>query len=153
MESGADVITRKQHEEEMQRLKKRFKPNNLFEVPFKSSLEFFKWYCVFIKPFIPLTDREQDVIAGFLNQRNELSKEIKNEATLDTLLMTEDVKKKIIAETNITPQHFDVIMSTLRKKGIFVGKKLIPEVIPNLKEDGIFKLMILFTDKNKGNEV
>ena len=155
MESGVEVIPKKQYDEEIQRLKKKFKPNNLFGVTFSSSLEFFKQYCVFIKPFVNLTDREQDVIASFLNQRYELSKEIKNETTLDTLLMTRDVRNRIIQESHITPQHFWVVMSTLRKKGIFDGDRLIPEVIPNIKVDdnGVFKLMIMFTNESEENGV
>lgn len=155
MEEGVEVIPKKQHDEEIQRLKKKFKPNNLFGVTFSSSLEFFKWYCVFIKPFINLTDREQDVIASFLNQRYELSKDIKNEATLDTLLMTKEVKNEIIKESHISLPHFHVVMNTLRKKGVFNGDRMIPEVIPNIKDDnnGVFKLMIMFTDETKKNGV
>lgn len=155
MSTEANVIPKEQHEKEMEKLRNRLKPNNLLKVNFNTSLEFFKWYCIFIKPFIGLTDREQDVVASFLNQRYELSKEIKNEATIDSLLMTEDIKKKILEESHVTLQHFYVVMSTLRKKGIFEGNKLIPEVIPNVKEEnnGIFKLMILFTDETKSNGI
>lgn len=155
MESGVEVIPKRQHDEEIQRLKKSFKPNNLFKVLYSSSLEFFRWYCIFMKPFVNLTDKEQNVIACFLNQRYELSKETKNDATLDALLMTEDIKKRIIADSNISLQHFYVVMSTLRKKGIFKGNKLVPEIIPNFKVDnsGVFKLMILFTDETRNKEV
>ena len=115
-----------------------------------SSLEFYKWWLTFIKSFVNLTDKERDVMASFLNQRNMLSRDIKDDAVLDTLLMTEDIKKKVISECNITLQHFYVVMSTLRKKNVIRNNRITPEIIPNVRstDNGVFKLAVVFIDQS-----
>ena len=122
------------------------KPNNLFNVNCETSLDFFKWWCVFLRPFIPLTEREIDVIASFLKQRWELSKNISDPAILDTVVMSDDVKNKVISECKITLQHFYVVMSTLRKKNVISGNIINPKLIPNIRLDdnGTFRLLIQF---------
>lgn len=147
---GVETIPKTQHEEEIRRLREKYKPNNAFKVPVSSSLEFYKWWLTFIKSFVNLTDKERDVMASFLNQRNMLSKDIKDDAVLDTLLMTEDIKKKVISECNITLQHFYVVMSTLRKKNVIRNNRITPEIIPNVRstDNGVFKLAVVFIDQS-----
>lgn len=127
------------------------KPNNIVTVPTTLDLDFFKWWCVFLRPFINLTNREIDIIASFLKQRWELSKTINDDALLDTLVMSDITKNKIIKECNITQQHFYVVMSNLRKNKVIVGNNINPRLIPNIREDdnGCFQLLILFKDKGK----
>lgn len=126
--------------------KKVPKPNNLFNVNCATSIEFFKWWCVFLRPFISLTDRETDVIASFLKQRWELSKSISDAGILDTMVMSDDTKKRVIEECNISLQHFYVVMSSLRKKNVIKGNIINAKLIPNLKEEegGVFRLLIQF---------
>lgn len=138
-----NTIPKKQHDEELRRLKEKYRPNNVFSVPVANTLEFFKWWCVMLRPFIPLTERETDVVACFLKQRFELSKSIKDPAILDTLMMSNDALNKIVEELKITKQHFYVVMSGLKKKNAINGR-INPKLVPNLKEDGTFKLTILF---------
>jgi hypothetical protein len=151
MEGDVSTISKQKHDEELQRLKKLYKPNNAFNIPVDTSLEFFKLWCVFIRPFINLTDREVDVVASFLNQRFRLSKDVKDTAVLDTLLATDDVRQKVLEECNITLANFYVVMSGLRRKQVVKGSKITPEIIPNVRADdnGVFKLMILFKDRKK----
>lgn len=123
------------------------KPNNVVTIDAKTdSLDFFKWWCIFLRPFIKLTDREIDVIASFLKQRQELSKDISNPALLDNVVMSEDTKRKVIEECHITLQHFYVVMSNLRKNRIIVNNAINPRLIPNIRRDesGAFQLLILF---------
>lgn len=124
------------------------KPNNLFNVNCATSIEFFRWWCVFLRPFVPLTERETDVIASFLKQRYELSKSISDPAILDTMVMSDETKNKVITECNITLQHFYVVMSTLRKKGVIKGSIINPKLIPNMRTDdnGTFRLLIQFKE-------
>ena len=134
-------------------VKKVPKPNNLFNVPCTSDLDFFKWWCIFLRPFISLTDRETDVIASFLKQRWELAESISDPAILDTMVMSDDTKKKVIEECKISLQHFYVVMSSLRKKNVIVGNIINPKLIPNRRNDdnGIFRLQIqLKTGKQQG---
>lgn len=138
-----ETIPKRQHDEEIRQLKERYKPNNAFNVPIINTLDFFKWWCVLLRPFISLTDREIDVVASLLKHRWELSKIIKDSSILDTMAMSGDVLNKVVEECNITKQHFYVVMSSLKKKGVINGH-ISPKLIPNLKENEPFKLTILF---------
>lgn len=122
------------------------KPNNALLVPIASPTDFFKKWCIFLRPFIKLTDREVDVIAEFLYQRHLLQKTTSDPASLDILLMSDETRKKILEACNITQQHFYVVMSNLRKNKVIIGNSINPKLIPNVREDdnGCFQLMILF---------
>lgn len=143
-------ISRQEHDEEIRKLKALYKPNNVFNVPVSSTLDFFKWWCIFLRPFIPLTDRESDVVASFLKQRYELSKSITDPVLLDTMVMSSEVINRIVEECKITKQHFYVVMGTLKKKNV-INKCINPRLIPNIRvsDDGVFKLIILFKDDEK----
>lgn len=99
-----------------------------------------------LRPFINLTNKEIDVVASFLHQRYELSKSITDPTILDTMVMSNDTKLRVIEECKITQQHFYVIMSNFRKNKVIVGNVLNPKLIPNIREDdnGVFQLLILF---------
>ena len=143
-----ETIPKKQHDEEIRQLKEKYKPNNAFNVPVANILDFFKWWCVFLRPFMPLTERETDVVASLLKQRWELSKIIKDPSILDTMTMSSDTLDKVVEECKITKQHFYVVMSSLKKKGAIDGH-INPRLIPNMKEEGTFKLTILFKENTQ----
>ena len=138
-----EAIPKKQHDEEIRQLKEKYKPNNAFNVPVTDILDFFKWWCVFLRPFIPLTERETDVVASLLKQRWELSKIIKDPSILDTMTMSSDTLDKVVKECKITKQHFYVVMSSLKKKGVIDGH-INPRLIPNMKEEGTNDLQVVF---------
>lgn len=121
-------------------------PNNMITVPTSPETDFFKWWCVFLRPFVNLTNREIDVIASFLKQRWELSKSISDPAILDNMVMNNNTIKKVIDDCKITQQHFYVVMSNLRKNNIIVNNVINPRLIPNVKQEdnGKFRLLILF---------
>ena len=121
------------------------KPNNIVRVPCSLSGSFFRYWFKFLEPFHKLTDREIDVITSFVKQRYELSKVIKDNEILDKVTMSEDTKKKVREECNITLPHFQVIMGKLRKNKIIVDGRLNPRFIPNIQEtDTGFQLLLLF---------
>lgn len=123
-------------------------PNNAFTIPTAPGIDFFKWWCVFLRPFIKLTNRETEIIASFLNQRWLLSKKISDPTILDTMIMSETIKNKVIKECHITQQHFYVVMSNLRKNKVIQGNSINSRLIPNIRKDdnGCFQLMILFKE-------
>jgi len=141
--NGTETISKEQYNAEIRQLKEKYKPNNAFIVPVVDTLDFFKWWCVFLRPFISLSDREIDVIASLLKQRWELSKAIQDPSLLDTLTMDSNILKRVAEECKMTKQHFYVVISSLKKKGVIDGY-ITPKLIPNLKDDGTFKLTILF---------
>lgn len=59
--------------------------------------------------------------------------------------MSEDTKKKVREECNITLPHFQVIMGKLRKSKVIIDGKINPRFIPNVDtETGYFQLLLLF---------
>lgn len=134
--------------------KKLLKPNNIIVVPTSVHTDFFKWWCTFLKPFVKLTEKEIEVISCFLKQRWELSKKISDPAILDSQVMSNDTKAKVIEECGMTLQHFYVVMSNLRKNKVIINNTINPRLIPSMRQDdnGAFQLLILFKDNQK-NEV
>lgn len=121
------------------------KPNNIVRIPCSLDKSFFRLWFKFLEPFHKLTDREIDVITSFVKQRYGLSKVIKDNEILDKVTMSEDTKKKVREECNITLPHFQVIMGKLRKNKVIVDGRINPRFIPNIDEEtGTFQLLLLF---------
>lgn len=121
------------------------KPNNIVRIPCSLDKSFFRLWFKFLEPFHKLTDREIDVITSFVKQRYRLSKVIKDNEILDKVTMSEDTKKKVREECNITLPHFQVIMGKLRKNKVIVDGKINPRFIPNIDEEtDAFQLLLLF---------
>lgn len=100
---------------------------------------------MFLEPFHKLTNREIDVIASFVKQRYELSKVIKDNDILDKVTMSDDIKRKVREDCNITLPHFQVIMGKLRKSKVIIDGKINPRFIPNIdNETDTFQLLLLF---------
>ena len=130
-------------------VKKMPRPNNILRIVCDDNNDFFKWWCTLIRPLTKgLTNREMEVITSFLRQRWELSKHISDPAILDSVLMSEDTKRKVQEECHITLSHFYVVMSKLRNNGIIVNNTINPRLIPNIRnEEEDFLMMICI----KGN--
>ena len=121
------------------------KPNNIARVPCSLDKSFFRYWFMFLEPFHKLTKREIDVAASFVKQRYELSKVIKDNGILDKVTMSEDTKKKVREECDISLPHFQVIMGKLRKNKVIIDGKINPRYIPSVdEENGSFKMMLLF---------
>ena len=124
------------------------KPDNIVRVPCSLDKSFFKYWFKFLRPFHKLTDREIDIISSFTRQRYELSKVIKDSEILDKVTMSEDTRKKVREECNITLPHFQVIMGKLRKSKVIIDNKINSRFIPNIDEEsGTFQLLLLFEFK------
>ncbi len=107
--------------------------------------KFFRYWFEFLQPFHQLPPREMDVIASFLKHRYELSKVIRDEELLDKIVFSDDVKKKVREECNIKTQHFQVIMSKLKKAKLIENDKINKKFIPNIEEDAKeFRLIFHF---------
>ena len=121
------------------------KANNIIRIPTSLNGKFFRYWLEFLQPFHNLTNREIDVITAFVKQRYQLSKVIKDDNILDKVIMSEDTKKKVREECNITLPHFQVVMGKLRKNKVIVDGKINPKFIPNIDEEtGYFQLLLLF---------
>lgn len=121
------------------------KADNVIRIPTSLNGSFFKYWLMFLRPFHKLTDREIDIIASFIKQRYELSKVIKDNEILDKVTMSEDVKRKVREECNITLPHFQVIMGKLRKSKVIINGRINPKFIPNISEEtGVCQLLLFF---------
>lgn len=119
--------------------------DSIVRIPCKVDGKFFRYWFEFLKPFHHLTEREMDVITSFVKQRYELSKVITDSDILDKVTMSEDTKRKVREECEITLPHFQIVMSKLRKSKVIIDNKINPRYIPNVKEEnGSFKMMLLF---------
>lgn len=119
------------------------KPDNVTVVPSTSKNVFRKWL-EFMRPYHKLTDREMDIAAAFIRHRFTLSKVISDDTILDSVLLSEDTKKKIREECNITLQHFQVILGSLRKNKVIVNNRINPKFIPSLKEDSDYLTLMFY---------
>lgn len=119
--------------------------DSIVRIPCKVDGKFFRYWFEFLQPFHNLTEREMDVITSFVKQRYELSKVIKDNEVLDKVTMSEDTKKKVREECDISLPHFQVIMGKLRKNKVIIDGKINPRYIPSVdEENGSFKMMLLF---------
>ena len=121
------------------------KMNNVIRIPTSLSTGFFRFWVEFLRPFHNLTDREMQVASSLLKRRYELSKVIQDEDILNKVVMSEDTKKVVRKECNISLQHFQVIMGKLRKSKIIIDGKINPRFVPNVSEEhGSFRLLLNF---------
>lgn len=121
------------------------KVNNVVRIPASLDKDFFRYWFMFLQPFHNLTSREIDVATAFVKERYDLSKVIKNSEILDKVTMSEDTRKKIREELEMSLPHFQVMMSKLKKSKIIVNGKLNPKFIPNIsEEDNMFQLLLFF---------
>lgn len=119
--------------------------DSIVRIPCKVDGKFFRYWFEFLTPFHNLTEREMDVITSFVKQRYELSKVIKDNEILDKVTMSEDTKKKVREECDISLPYFQVIMGKLRKNKVIIDGKINPRYIPSVdEENGSFKMMLLF---------
>lgn len=117
---------------------------NVINIPATKS-RFFKYWFELLKPFHKLTDREIDVIASFVKHRFELSEVVSDSNILDKLTMSEDTKKKVREDCNISQAHFQVIMTKLKKSKVIENGKINQKFIPHLTKDATtFQLLFAF---------
>jgi hypothetical protein len=108
--------------------------------------DFFKCWLIFLLPLHNLTNREIEVAASFYKKRYELSKNIINDdALLDSITLNEQSRKEIRLKCKLSPTHFQVIMSKLRKVRLIENNRFNLKFLPCIEKDkDQVQLMILF---------
>ena len=124
------------------------KPNAFIPIIPTPDKDFFTWWCILLTAFVKLTPKEIEVVASFLRRRHELSKSISSSDILDSQLMSNDVRNKIIEECGITLANFYVIKGNLKKNGIITENGINPKLIPRFRDgdEKSFQLLISFKD-------
>ena len=110
------------------------KIKSVIRIPTSLDGKFFRYWFEFLEPLHKLTTREIDVIASFVKQRYELSKVIKDSEILDRVTMSEDTKRKVREDCQMSLAHFQVIMGKLRKNKVIIDNKINPRFIPQITE-------------------
>lgn len=107
---------------------------------------FFRYWLEFLTPFHSLTTREREVAACFLKHRYLLSKAITDNEVLDKVVLSEETKRKIRKECNVTTSHFQVIMSKFKQTKFITDGKINPKLVPKDidENEGCFRLMLNF---------
>ena len=119
--------------------------NNVIRIPTSLQGKFFRIWIEFLTPLHNLTNREKDVVAAFIKARFELSKSISDPVWLDKVVMSDDTKKKVRDECNITLKHLQVVMKSLKESKVIIDGKINPKFIPKIREEkGYFQLLLLF---------
>lgn len=122
--------------------------NNIVRVPYKTQEDFFKYWMVFLKPYHFLTVSEMLVASAFLSERYELSQKISDPDLLDSVLFSEQVRKRIRESLGLTTMNFQSVLTRLRKAGVIVNGRINPRYIPNYNGEQSFKLLVMF-DKSE----
>lgn len=119
--------------------------NNIVRIPTSLQGRFFRYWVDFLHPYHKLTNRESEVITALLKERYNLSKKVSDPEILDTILMSDDIQRRVREECGMSRSHFQVIMGKLKKSGILENNKINPKFIPNIREDeNSFQLLLLF---------
>lgn len=125
----------------------------MMRIPVSSETEFFRWWCIFLRAFVHITDKEIEVITSFLKIRKRLSAVISDQGVLDKMTMSEDSRREVMKDCRISKQNFYVLMSNLRKHGIIKGDSIEPMLIPNTRSrlnHAMSDLLIVFEDAGNG---
>lgn len=124
-------------------------------IPISSSLNdgFFRYWLESLKFIHHLTASQMDVLAAFLKHRHMLSKNISDPEILDKFTMSNETRKKVMAESKMSTTHFQVVMSALKKNKAIVDGRINPRLIPTVSDDATsFKLLIYFNLKDADNK-
>lgn len=127
--------------------------NNVIRIPSSLQGSFFRNWIEFLTPLHGLTNREKDIIAAFIKARFELSKSITDEAILDKVVMSDDIKERVKKECKVSNAFFQVIFGKLRKTGIIQDNKINPKLIPKhlASTDNSFQLLLYFDLDERNN--
>ena len=107
---------------------------------------FIRAWMKFLRPIHKLTDKETDVAAQFVEQWMKLSTEVKDEAHLNKLLFSKEIKDQICDNLGLKQPYFRTILQRLRRNGIIEGNKLSKMYIPSYVPGKKFRLMVIFDD-------
>lgn len=122
--------------------------NNFIPVPVSLQKTFFRYWVEFLRPIHHLSPAEMQILACLLRERYFLSKKVKDDAILDNVVFSTEIRKKILAECDISNVFLSTKLGKFRKEGIIINGRINPKLIPNLKEEqGNFKLLLFFKFK------
>lgn len=123
--------------------------NNVIRIPTSLKGNFFRMWIEFLTPLHDLTNREKDVLAALLKIRFELSKSISDDALLDKIVMSGEMKAKVKQEAGVSNAFYQVILGKLKKNNLIVNGRIEPKLIPKIPEESASSCqLLLYFDLN-----
>lgn len=119
------------------------KPTNILKIKSSDYDELFLNWFLILKPLHNLSNKECILASKLYKYRDELKEVILDKEILDTTILSDTYRKKIIEEMDITMIHLQVLLTSLRKKNVIIDNRLNPKFIPHIK-DSELSLLIRF---------
>jgi hypothetical protein len=119
------------------------KPTNILKIKSSDYDELFLNWFLILKPLHNLSNKECILASKLYKYRDELKEVILDKEILDTTILSDTYRKKIIEEMEITMIHLQVLLTSLRKKNVIIDNRLNPKFIPHIK-DSELSLLIRF---------
>lgn len=119
------------------------RPTNILKIKSNDYDELFLNWFLILKPLHNLSNKECILASKLYKYRDELKEVILDKEILDTTILSDTYRKKIIEEMDITMIHLQVLLTSLRKKNVIIDNRLNPKFIPRIK-DSELSLLIRF---------
>lgn len=114
---------------------------------------FFYHYVKFTEPFHNLGKTEKKVLAELMYYRYMLSQEVSTDRLINKLLFDVETKTKICTRLDIPKTRMALILTSLRKDKIIVGRSISKKIIPDIKvgdKDFVLAFKFQIKDNDKG---
>ena len=119
------------------------RPTNILKIKSSDYDELFLNWFLILKPLHNLSNKECILASKLYKYRDELKEVILDKEILDTTILSDTYRKKIIEEMDIKMIHLQVLLTSLRKKNVIIDNRLNPKFIPHIK-DSELSLLIRF---------
>lgn len=119
------------------------RPTNILKIKSSDYDELFLNWFLILRPLHNLSNKECILASKLYKYRDELKEVILDKEILDTTILSDTYRKKIIEEMDITMIHLQVLLTSLRKKNVIIDNRLNPKFIPHIK-DSELSLLIRF---------
>jgi len=116
--------------------------------------QFFKLWINMLQPFLKLRKQEVDMLAKMLYYRYKISCNVIDKTTVDSILFSEENRRKMREELKYEIYTFNNNLVILRKKKLVNGKSINLAIVPNVKKDfKEFNFTYSISIKPKENEI
>ena len=126
------------------------KPSEFFNLPSKTIKDVVAHHTRVMGLYVKLSAKETSLINEILYKRLELQEKINDEDTLNKVLYSGDVMDEIQERIEVSTSYFQMLVRSLKSKGVIKDGVLHPRFIPKL-EDGqksyIFALVMMLDDE------
>jgi hypothetical protein len=128
------------------------KNSNIARIPATLDADFFFKWLSFLYPLHRLSNNEKHVLSMLLYKRFKLLELVKDQAIINSLLLSNDSRIEMKNGLNMSSSQFNIIIAKLKKSGIITSSGLNKKYIPNLEFDSTQHRLILIFDFNNVNK-